>query len=347
MRLPRPMVILFGAGATRAALQKRSPPPPLDGDFFEISNQVRGRGTPWLAKRVSKDVHDLHDKVVGIGLEQYYRDIETRMELSRFTKSVNRPKNWNTRREHLEELIRRVMIQTTCEMNDGPARVEPSEIHRTILARLKAKDALITYNYDTLIEESMPENESLWTPRNGYGVDVTGITHEWSRKWFTSRNISSQTQARVKLYKLHGSLNWKLNQINKVVIKKRPYVVKARRRKPNFEEAAFLPPGWHKRVDRRPYSLIWHRARLELEKCKSVVIIGYSLPDTDLIARALFLEVARLRKARKNFIQELHIADTSESTRDRIIDLFIPALGSKGTVFRYGSADELAERWRN
>jgi len=340
------MVVLFGAGATRAALEERSPPPPLDGDFFEIANQIRGRGTPRLTKKVSKDVHALHDKVIGVGLEQYYRDIETRMELSRFAKTANRPKDWNRQREYLEELIRRIMIQTTCEMNDGPARVKPSEIHKAILARLKRKDALITYNYDTLIEESMPKSESLWTPRDGYGVDVTGITHEWSKKWFSSRNISPRTKARVKLYKLHGSLNWRLNQINKVVIKKRPYVVKSRKGAPNFEGAAFLPPGWHKKVDHRPYNIIWHRARLELEKCKTVVIIGYSLPDTDLIARALFLEVARLRKARKNFIKELHIADTSETTRNRIIDLFIPALGSSGTVFRYGSAKELADRWK-
>jgi len=339
------MVVLFGAGATRAALERRSPPPPLDGDFFEIATQIRGRGTPRLAKRVSKDVHDLHDKVIGVGLEQYYRDIETRMELSRFAKTANRPKDWNTRRENLEELIRRVLIQTTCEMNEGSARVNPSKIHKAILAKLKRGDALITYNYDTLIEESMPQDESLWTPREGYGIDVTGITHEWSKKWFLNRNISSRTKARVRLHKLHGSLNWRLNQINKVVIKKRPYVVKSRNGSPNFEEAAFLPPGWHKRIDRRPYNIIWRNARLELEKCKSVVIIGYSLPDTDLIARAIFLEVARVRKARKNFIKELHIADTSESTRNRIIELFIPALGSEGTVFRYGSAKELAERW--
>lgn len=68
MRLPRPMVMLFGAGATRAALEGRSPPPPLDGDFFEIATQVRGRGTPRLAKRVGKDVHDLHDRSLELDL---------------------------------------------------------------------------------------------------------------------------------------------------------------------------------------------------------------------------------------------------------------------------------------
>lgn len=341
------MLVLFGAGATRAALESREPPPPLDGDFFEIAAQIRGRGTVPLAKRVAKDVYELHDKVTGIGLEQYYRDIETRMELSRFAKSANRPKDWQVRREDLEELIRRVLIQTTCEMSDGAAKVKPSKIHEAILRQLKKGDALATFNYDTIIEESMPLNDPVWTPRGGYGVEVTGITHEWTKKWFFNRNIESSKKAQVKLYKLHGSINWRLNQINKVVLKNRPYVVKARRGRPNFEDAAFLPPGWHKRVDRRPYNIIWRNARLELEKCKSLVIVGYSLPDTDLIARALFLEVARSRKARKNFIKELHVADVSEATRKRIIDLFIPALGPEGVIFRYQSAKELADNWKS
>jgi hypothetical protein len=81
------MVILFGAGATRAAFEQRRPPPPLDSDFFEIAGQLSGRGTRRLALQVTKDVFDLYGRVTDIGLEQYYRDIETRLELSRFAKS--------------------------------------------------------------------------------------------------------------------------------------------------------------------------------------------------------------------------------------------------------------------
>src|SRR5476651_1668476 len=81
MKLPRPMVILFGAGATRAAFGKGDPPPPLDTDFFEIALQIGSRGTGKLAKKVAKNVYELYDRVIGIGLEQYYSDIETRLEL--------------------------------------------------------------------------------------------------------------------------------------------------------------------------------------------------------------------------------------------------------------------------
>ena len=340
------MVILFGAGATRAAFGKGDPPPPLDTDFFEIALQIGSRGTGKLAKKVAKNVYELYDRVIGIGLEQYYRDIETRLELGTFAKSANRPMNWNARREDLEELIRRVLIQTTCEMNEGPAKVKASSLHKVVLKRIEKDDALLTFNYDTLIEESMPKTTSLWTPREGYGINVTGVKHAWASNWFSSHNIEPEKKASVKLFKLHGSINWRLDVNNKVILKKRPYVVKARGGNPNYENAAFLPPGWHKRVNKQPYSTIWRNARLEMERCKTLVIVGYSLPDTDLIARALFLEAGRRRGATGKFIKELHVIDVSESTRRRIIELFVPALGPEGKVFQYSSAQELENGWK-
>ena len=339
------MLILFGAGATRAGYESRDPPPPLDADFFEIALQVAGRGTPYLAKKVAKNVHNLYGKVVGIGLEQYYRDIETRLELSRFAKPPNRPMDWSARSSSLEELIRRVLIQTTCEMDAGPARVRPSTLHRTILKKLQEDDVLMTFNYDTVIEESMPNETSLWTPRSGYGIDITGVRSDWVKNWYVSHGMEPTVQSAVKLFKLHGSINWHLYANKFPSLKQRPYLVSTRNGLPRSESAAFVPPGWHKRIDRQPYSRIWRNARLELEKCTTLVVIGYSLPDTDLIARVLFLEMARRRNAVGKYIKELHVADVDKNTRQRIIDLFVPALGPTGRIFRYENAKQLAQAW--
>jgi len=346
MELPRPMVLVIGAGATRAAFSARTPPPPLDIDFFEIASQIRGRGTRVLARQVTKDVFDLYKRVAGIGLEEYYRDIETRLELSKFAKSKNRPKDWQARTHRLEELVRRVLIHTTCDLDGGVAKPIISKIHPPMLQRLQKGDTLITFNYDTVIEEAMPTKATLWTPRGGYWVDATGMTHDWTKKWFSSRKLDSSQKAQIKLLKLHGSLNWELYATAKVRLKHRPYVVRARKGKPVSDSAAIVPPGWHKRVDRNPYNALWHEARLQLEKCATLVVVGYSLPETDLIAKALFLEAIRSRASRSSFIKELHVADTSDFVRKRIIDLFIAALGPHGNVFRYGSAQELAKHWK-
>ena len=52
MKLAHPVAILFGAGATRGGLRTNILPPPLDADFFEIAGQMKGHGTPSLARKV-------------------------------------------------------------------------------------------------------------------------------------------------------------------------------------------------------------------------------------------------------------------------------------------------------
>lgn len=343
MNLPRPLVILFGAGATRGVFQDDRVRPPLDADFFDIAGQLKGRGTGRLAARVFKDVFDINRRVSGIGLEVYYRDIETRLQLLRFAKSQNRPKKWQARTAELQELVRRVLIHTTCAADDATLQPRPSSLHGKILGTLQDGDTLLTFNYDMVIEESMPENGSLWTPRGGYGVETAGITHDWVRHWFTGHNLSPETESRVDLLKLHGSINWTLYKNGNVRLKERPYVVRARRGRPLFEKAAILPPGWNKRVDLKPYSTLWAKARLRLEKCAALVVVGYSLPETDLVARALFQEASRLRAARGTFLKELHVADTNGTVRDRIAELFAPALGFRGHVCRYDGIKSFAD----
>src|ERR1022692_3992816 len=106
MKFAHPVVLLFGAGATRGGLQNRALPPPVDADFFEIAGQIKGHGTAKLSGVVLNDVWTLYNRVAGVGLETYYRDIETREKISSFAKTANKPKDWARRRRDLEELIR-------------------------------------------------------------------------------------------------------------------------------------------------------------------------------------------------------------------------------------------------
>src|ERR1700734_285101 len=102
MKLLHPVVVLLGAGATRGAFQKNSVPPPLDADFFEIAGQINGHGTLRLARSVLSDVRSLYGRFSGVGLENYYRDIETRARIGGITRSANRPKEWRRYQEDLE-----------------------------------------------------------------------------------------------------------------------------------------------------------------------------------------------------------------------------------------------------
>jgi len=347
----RELILIFGAGATRGALEKQLlekqlPPPPLDKDFFEIAGQLRGRRTGKLAARVINDVFKLYGRVNGIGLEQYFQDIETRAEIGQFAKTQNQPKDWGKRKADLEELIRRVLLHTTCDFDVSPAKSLSSDSHATILRRLQRKDTVITFNYDTVIEESVPQERQIWKPRDGYGVLAGGINNEWAKNWCAKRSINSNTNSMIHVLKLHGSLNWTLNRNKAVRLKPRPYVVRSRGTEPVFDRCSILPPGWHKRISVNPYKNLWREGRLRLERCSSLAIIGYSLPETDLLARALFAEICRLRAARKNYLAHLYLADPSELVKNKFVELFIPALGPKGRVYRYQDIKELSAAWR-
>src|SRR5262245_37561238 len=112
LKLAAPEVVIFGAGASRGALvtsgEERDIPPPVDGEFFSVANRIVKHGIPALAKKVLQSVWDLYGRVEGIGLEQYYREVETRARIGEIAKTVGKPKEWSQRRKDLEELIRRV-----------------------------------------------------------------------------------------------------------------------------------------------------------------------------------------------------------------------------------------------
>lgn len=340
------LVLLLGAGATRGALDRGSPLPPLDQDFFETAGQISGRGTKRLATRVIGDVFQLYGRVSGIGLEQYFRDIETRAIIGSFAKTKNKPKDWKRRQRDLEELIRRVLLHSTCDFEKSPASVLRSRVHEGVLSHLRPRDTVITFNYDTMVEETLASSALYWDPGDGYGVDAGGVTHEWANGWRARRKAEQQKKSEILVLKLHGSVNWTLYKTNKIRLKPRPYVVRPKNGAPVFDKCSILPPGWQKRVDKNPYRRIWREARLRIESCSSLAVVGYSLPDADLLAKALFAEVSRLRAARRNYLRYLYVADPSDQTRARMIDLFVPALGAKGRIYTYRDVKSMADAWR-
>ncbi len=336
--ISNPCVILFGAGATRGAFADRPFPPPVDKDFFEIAGQIKGRGTRGVARKVLKSVWELYGRTNNVGLEEYYREVETRARIGSFAKSQNQPRDWNRRKKDLEELIRRVYIHTTVDMTQSPPKPLRSPVHQHLLKRLGAGSTIVTFNYDLVIEESF-ETAEYWNPRDGFTITVTGISHDWTRRWLTSRNVNSPGRSNIHLLKLHGSLGWAQYTNRQVRLKDRPYVV----RKGVTERISICPPGWNKPIDRNPYKALWREARLKFESCKSLIIIGYSLPETDLLARALFSEVVRMRSTRKKYLSQLVLVDPSDTVKERFTSLFTPALGAYGRIIRFGSLKEFGK----
>lgn len=345
-KFQHPVVVIFGAGASHGGLDKISEvPPPVDRDFFDVANQLVGHGTPKLAKKVLNDVWHLYSRTNDVGLESYYRDLETRAIIGEFAQTSNHPKDWHRRQKELEELIRRVYIHTT--VNPAPSKsVAPleSETHKSILEKLKEGDTIITFNYDLIIEESF-SSAGLWNPIDGYGIQTSAKTKGWTKRWLNRKEYKKGDKSKISLLKLHGSLNWQVHPTGVTIrLKPKPYNVSKNKEKTRFEKISILPPGWNKRIDRNPYKKFWRAARLQLEKCKTLIILGYSLPETDLLAHALLAEVVRARVAKKNSLRQLYLADHDERVKERFIKLFTPALGAHGKIFKYYDIKEFSRK---
>lgn len=344
--------MVFGAGATRGGFEGKLLPPPLDKDFFEIAGKISGRGTDALAKSVLKTVWDLYGRTHGISMEYYYRDIDSRAKFTNFAYPGRRPRAWGKDVRKLVELIRRVYIHTPGEYDkNGKLKGAKSDKHAKIINSLVKGDSIITFNYDLVIEESV-EDAHLWNPKYGYGVKkTTGLDGAWARGWYGHRDqvMDDILESRLQLFKLHGSINWTIHKYNKSIqLKPYPYHVERYKGAPRTESTAILAPGWMKEVDEKPYASLWREARRRLTECKTIVIVGYSLPETDFFARSLFSEVVRSRLSRKKKpfdLKQLHIADVDPSVTQRYIELFSPALGAIGRIYKYSKGiSELSDR---
>lgn len=333
-----PVVAVMGAGATTGGLANTKIPPPVDKDFFDTAALIKGRGTPVVAKRVMKDVFEMFGKVHGVGLEEYYREIETRAAIGAIAPTQNKQRDWGRRKQDLDELIRRIYIHTTFDLKGN--RPLKSETHENLFRLLKRDTTIITFNYDLVIEENI-QSAGTWNPINGFLAKVSGSTSEWARKWMREKSAKQKRKTSIDLLKMHGSLGWRLYEENKAIrIKDRPYVVRAGQQ----ETVAILGPGWKKPIDRNPFKRFWREARLRIERAKTVMIIGYSLPETDLLARALFAEAIRLKKARNHMLRKLFIVDPSVTVKEKFASLFAPCLGPNGNVDLIENMDKLNHR---
>jgi hypothetical protein len=168
-------------------------------------------------------------------------------------------------------------------------------IHTFCANMLEPGDVTISFNYDSLVERSLIELNK-WNPSDGYGFEVE------FRKGIPPSDAPTAPQAKseVTVLKLHGSVGWYLNN-NQVFIDHRfleslgvtgiedcnePKTVPYGDSPPSLIEPSFI-----KTIDKAPaYRQVWRRAREALEKADVIYIIGYSLPDADILARNLLAE---------------------------------------------------------
>jgi hypothetical protein len=186
------------------------------------------------------------------------------------------------------------------------------------------RNTFITLNYDTVIEDALsalniPYSYALW-PHT--------VTYHWSASCVQER----QRADAVNVLKLHGSVNWGMfdRYSNMTVYGNYERLLRDTMR----QKVVLVPPTWHKGWDlEHPVSAVWEAAVEAIRTATRLVIVGYSVPLTDLhfkyLLAAGFQENGSLReiffvnpdlkdKARKKEIEDRLFSPIGLLRRERL-----------------------------
>jgi hypothetical protein len=171
-------------------------------------------------------------------------------------------------------------------VNSTPAPEDIPDIYIQFARQLRKYDILITFNWDPLLEVAL----------NKVG------------KTFAYNNYD---EADVRIYKFHGSVNWRLNSPGSARFVWKPFEFKKgmmaeelyycdellnkdswRETQPLMGEVEpfLVLPGSGKAYEVRPLAPIWYKPENAFAVTHQVYIVGLSLSDDDFFIKSFFLD---------------------------------------------------------
>lgn len=264
----RRTIYFFGAGASAA----ESPVAPTNVELFErIRQSLRDRRElhPSLHRFLSRWEHGDYAQMPTV--EELLSILDTCL-----VRGEPIGKDWSITEltECREELLGFIheFIGHTCEAGvEEPAR----GLYERLLACLPREElSLVSLNYDTLLDGAALRLGL----RPDYGLD------------FLYHPGASDEDRGIKLFKLHGSMNWAYCPSCLTTIYTQERRIRPEQTCPNCDRAldALIVPPSPLKVPPSPFlSALWKKAEWELSRAEAIVFIGYSLSDADANIRYL------------------------------------------------------------
>jgi len=292
-------LVILGAGASRGAsfvggaLYK----PPLDIDYFRLL-AVSPAGRSQQARALLKYVRDNYSPTLDVSMESVFVELQGAAEFYRDFKIdrgriMGRPQRTI---EHFYRVLPQILRHSI---------TEDCSHHSRLAAALEPRDAVISLNYDCLIDSALKQHAGRkWDPAVGYGLRITRGASAW-RDWGAGRAASVP----IRLLKLHGSLNWRDRKGRGLLAVVNPYDRAS-------AKGVIVPPLGRKPVTEMPFKEVWTEARVRLRAARRLIVIGYSLPAADYLVRALLR--ADLDPER---VAELLVVDPSREVAAKFMEL--------------------------
>jgi len=316
----RATLVVIGAGATRGASFVSSDgllPPPLDADFFQVL-QMSATGRTAEGRALIEHVRTVYGPSMGVGLETTFNNLDAaRVFHHQFNitrgRALQEPKR-------LMDHLRVVLPQLLGETIHGEC-----DFHRALAARLRVGDAVVSLNYDCVMDMALRAHAGFrFDPdRGGYGAGVVSGADDWKNSGRGRRPEGS-----IRLLKLHGSLNWRRpSSSHELRLRPDPYQEVA--------EGVIAPPLTNKPVTEEPFRTIWRAARAQVGRMRRLILIGYSMPDADGLVRSLFASDL------SPLLEDFFVIDPSPEIREKHIGFFT-RIAPQARVYPFSSCRQFA-----
>ena len=133
----------------------------------------------------------------------------------------------------------------------------------------KAENTIISFNYDTVVEETLTKLERGFS----YGFSSKAVNYESSQ--------FGRNNDRLKLLKLHGSVNWGRQKKSRGGAGKLTVYDSYASTRAHEAIPELIPPTWRKIFDGNLEG-VWLHALDAIKTATRIVVIGFSVPQTDM-----------------------------------------------------------------
>lgn len=303
-------VFILGAGFTRAFLPRA---PLLIGDFNGEALLAEMASNPYARNVLEVELALANPGATGtrnwLDLERLMTRLQGRMPYDFDTAGAN---------SEMDVLLSRLKTNLVARLSQAKPTEPPAKYVLARLASYCLRNGVdcITFNYDDVLDEALWHSSRIpswlasdWSPSAGYGFFCRP-----SEVCVRDTPVSMHPTT-MGLYKLHGSLNWRVKKGQP-----RPYGVDAILHHEQWwqqqgiadsaggnkialhvldaylePEPFIVPPVLAKAdlVEHPVLRVVWGKAAATLRDVERLVFVGYSLPLTDIAAATLFRENVR------------------------------------------------------
>ncbi|MEQ9460291.1 MAG: SIR2 family protein [Phycisphaeraceae bacterium] len=345
--------IVLGAGATRGSSLAKGgafPLPPLDSDFFTQIQRIKNRKYHIYISRLLKYCFLEFGPSWELSMEGFFNHLWYSKTFlgrrkiwigDRRKRSGPLPETRSRKYKYVDDVFRQVFLGVLEESLFGEHSgnvFDQSCIYHNALARsLDPDDSIISFNYDCVADVSLANYCQRWNPQKSYGFqpyEDENVDY-WRRRG--TRNLSSL----VKLYKLHGSVNWQ-QKGQSIRLTQKPYT-----RMNSDRDFFIVPPVLSKELWMSDeLESVWGHAASSLDNAASIIIIGYSLPEADALATELFRTRSRRvnrQDIKKPSLRYLISVDPIKAIRKKHRDIFRSSLSQQTRILSFDTLEEFSK----